>query len=189
VTEPVERAAIDSASVALERAGTGDQAAFATLYDEVAGVVHGTIRRVLRDDAMAQEVTQEVFVEVWRTASSFDSGRGTARSWILTMARRRAIDRVRSEEAARRRDLDDARQQRVVAPGADEAVTASSEANRLRDALAELGDPHQKAIELAYFGGLTYREVAAHLGEPEGTIKTRIRDGMNRLRRTLEANA
>ena len=105
------------------------------------------------------------------------------------MARRRAIDRVRSEEAARRRDLDDARQQRVVAPGADEAVTASSEANRLRDALAELGDPHQKAIELAYFGGLTYREVAAHLGEPEGTIKTRIRDGMNRLRRTLEANA
>lgn len=174
---------------AITRAGAGDSNAFEVVYDTLAGSVHGTVRQILRDDAMSQEVTQEIFVEVWRIAPTFNAERGTVRSWVLTIARRRAIDRVRSEAAARRRDQLDVDQRAPFSPPADEVIERDSEDERVRNALVALGDPHRKAIELAYFGGLTYREVADHLGEPEGTVKTRIRDGMRRLRRMLEVES
>lgn len=167
---------------ALRRAGRGDEAAFARFYDHVAPVVYGTIRRVLRDPAMSDEVTQEVFVELWRSAPSFDPSRGSPHAWAATVAHRRAVDRVRSEQARRERERVDAR--RVDRPGADivDQVVDRLDRSRAVEALEQLTDGQREAVSLAYFGGHTYREVAALLDVPEGTIKTRIRDGLIKLR-------
>jgi RNA polymerase sigma-70 factor (ECF subfamily) len=173
----------------MRRVGLGDQAAFAELYDAVAGRVHGTVLGVVRDPAQAEEVTQEVFVEVWRIAPRFDGTRGSVAAWITTIAHRRAVDRVRSEQSARERADHDAR--RAEAPRdvvaetvVDDDQTAFDRA-RVRRALSRLTEAQRQSVELAYFGGNTYREVALLLGLPEGTIKTRIRDGMIRLRDEL----
>jgi RNA polymerase sigma-70 factor (ECF subfamily) len=164
----------------------GDGPAFEVLYDEVANSVFGVIRRVLRDPAQSEEVTQEVLVEVWRTATRFDPERGSATTWILTMAHRRAIDRVRSSQASQDRDLrvatrDHVRDYDQVA----EQVEARLEQEQVRRCLGQLTDLQRESITLAYYGGHTYREVAELLDLPLGTVKTRLRDGLIRLRDCL----
>ena len=167
----------------LHRSALGDQAAFAELYDDTAARVHGLVLRVVRDPAQAEEVTQEVFLEIWRTSSRFDADRGSAISWMLTIAHRRAVDRVRSAEAATRRDAaHHDRSQDVEHDTTVEAVTAALDAKRVRQAMTSLTDAQRDAIELAYFGGYTHTELAAMLDLPLGTAKTRIRDGLIRLR-------
>jgi RNA polymerase sigma-70 factor (ECF subfamily) len=167
--------------------GGGDQQAFASLYDRVTPQVLGVALRVLRDRSLAEEVTQEVMVEVWRKAERFDPERGTASGWITTLAPRRAVDRVRSEQASR--DRDD-RVSRRDEPRAFDAVADEVQVNldhwQVRKALATLTERQREAIELAYFGGHTYRDVARVLGIPEGTAKSRLRDGLLRLREALE---
>ncbi len=164
----------------------GDQAAFAALYDSVGPLVHGVVRRVVRDPAQSEEVTQEVMVEVWRTAVRFDPDRGSARTWILTMAHRRAIDRVRSEQASRNRAQRVADQQHARDfDEVSERVELDFEHEQVRTALSTLTELQRQAVELAYYQGFTYREVAELLGTPLGTIKTRMRDGLIRLRDAL----
>lgn len=174
----------------LLRVARGDETAFGELYDRVAGKVYGVVRRVLRDPARSEEVTQEVLVEIWRTATRFDPDRGSASTWMLTMAHRRAIDRVRSVQSSRdrderigQRDLD-----RPFDAVAEEVETREEHA-RVRSALGQLTDLQREAVELAYYGGYTYREVAELLDAPLGTIKTRMRDGLIRLRDALGVTA
>jgi RNA polymerase sigma-70 factor (ECF subfamily) len=159
----------------------GDQAAFEELYDRLAGPVYGVIRRVLRDPAQSEEVAQEVLLEVWRTASRFDASRGSGATWVMTMAHRRAIDRVRSEAAAAEREHRTAQPSIPVDEVAD-TVEASLDAERVRRCLGGLTELQRESITLAYYSGYSYPEVAALLGTALGTIKTRIRDGMIRLR-------
>jgi RNA polymerase sigma-70 factor (ECF subfamily) len=170
----------------LQRSARGDRTAFATLYDATAARVHGLVLRVVRDPAQAEEVTQEAFLEIWRTASRFDPDRGNAVSWVLTIAHRKAVDRVRSAEAAGRREASyHHHNQTIDHDTTADAAQASLEARRVRAALHQLTDVQREAIELAYFGGYTHTEVAALLDLPVGTAKTRIRDGLIRLRDTI----
>jgi len=175
----------------IQRVGRGDQAAFGALYDSTAPLVHGIVLKILRDPSHAEEVVQEVFVELWRIAPRFDPAKGTVTSWVATIAHRRAVDRVRSEQAARNRvERESTRVERPHDEVADSVVAhdhAQFERRRVRRALERLTSMQREAVELAYFGGHTYREVAVLLDVPEGTIKTRIRDGMIRLRDELGA--
>jgi len=162
----------------------GDQAAFATVYDRAAARVFGLVSRVVRDPAQSEEVTQEVMLGVWRTASRFDPHRGSAMVWLMTLAHRRAVDRVRSGQAAAAREL------RVAAAeiGYDvvaEEVESRLEAQRVRRCLDSLTELQRESVTLAYYGGYTYREVAGLLGVAVGTVKTRMRDGLIRLRDCL----
>jgi len=159
----------------------GDQAAFEEVYDRLAGPAYGLIRRVLRDPAQSEEVAQEVLLEVWRTAARFDPSRGSAATWVMTIAHRRAIDRVRSEAALAEREHKAAQFPAVVDEVADSAE-ASLDAERVRVCLDGLTDLQRESITLAYYGGYSYPEIAALLGTALSTIKTRIRDGMIRLR-------
>ena len=162
----------------------GDQGAFETLYERLARPAYGLIRKVLRDPAQSEEVVQEVLLEVWRTAARFDPGRGGAATWVLTIAHRRAVDRVRSETASAEREQ---RAPRGSAPADTVAysVEASLDAADLRRCLDGLSDVQRESITLAYYGGYTYPEVAKLLEVALGTIKSRIRDGLNRLRDCL----
>lgn len=170
----------------LQRSARGDRAAFAELYDATAARVHGLALRVVRDPAQAEEVTQEAFLEIWRTASRYDADRGSAVSWLLTITHRKAVDRVRSAEAASRRESTYHHRNAAIPHDATaDAATASLEARRVRTALGALTDVQREAIELAYFGGYTHTEVAGLLDLPVGTAKTRIRDGLIRLRDTI----
>ena len=176
----------DGLASLLRRSALGDEAAFARLYDATAARVHGLVLRVVRDRAKAEEVTQETFLEVWRTASRFDRDRGSALSWLMTIGHRRAVDRVRSAEASSRRDATYHERTRPVDHDQTaEAAHASLEARRVRGALDSLTPTQRQALELAYFGGYTHTEVAAMLDLPLGTAKTRIRDGLIRLRDTM----
>lgn len=168
----------------------GDRAAFEALYDLMAPQVFGVIRRVLRDPAQSEEVAQDVLTDVWRTAPRFDTSRGSARGWILTMAHRRAVDRVRSEQSARDREERVARQEtdRPFDRVASE-VEHRFETAQVREALDSLTDVQRQAIELAYFGGRTYKQVAIDLDAPLGTVKTRMRDGLIRLRDAMGADS
>ncbi len=175
----------DPLTTLLRRAGRGDQAAFAELYDALSPLVHGVVLKVVRDPAQTEEVTQEVFVELWRLAARFDETRGSVTSWVATVAHRRAIDRVRSEQSSRDRV---ARQVSNISRDYDEVsdeVESKFDRARVRRALERLTGVQREAVELAYFGGHTYREVAVLLEVAEGTVKTRIRDGMIRLRDEL----
>jgi RNA polymerase sigma-70 factor, ECF subfamily len=168
----------------MNRVAAGDEDAFATLYDAVAPRTYGLIRRIVRDPALAEEVTQDAMIEVWRTAPRFDHNRGSAVGWILAIAHHRAVDRVRAEQAATDRE-------RRAGPAGvpyDEViaeVTARLEQEAVRRCLRALTGIQREAILLAYYGGLTYRDVAERLGAGLPTIKTRMRDGLIRLRDCL----
>ena len=170
----------------LRRSAQSDESAFAELYDATSRRIFGLVLRIVRDHAMSEEVTQEVFLEIWQTSSRFDPSRGSAPSWVLTLAHRRAVDRVRSAQASRRRDDAHAtKHQDVDFDTTAESAHASLEAQRVRRALSTLTDAQRSAVELAYLGGYTHTEVARLLDLPLGTAKTRIRDGLIRLRDTL----
>ncbi len=171
-----------SARTAIERAAHGDESAFAEFYDEVSAVVFGTTLKVLRNQAIAEEVTQDVFLELWKQAPRYDRSKGSPKAWAATVAHRRAVDRVRSEESSRARDQADARLGGVDHDVVVDAVTTNFDRDSVLQALAQLSAPQREAVSLAYYGGHTYREVATLLDVPEGTIKTRIRDGLSKLR-------
>jgi RNA polymerase sigma-70 factor, ECF subfamily len=174
----------------LRQAGRADETAFAALYDATAARVHGLALRVVRDPAQAEEVTQEAFLEIWRTASRFDPDRGSAMGWLLTITHRTAVDRVRSAEASTRRDTSYHQQNQPVDHDTTaEAAQASLEARRVRTALGTLTEVQREAVGLAYFGGYTHTEVAKMLDLPVGTAKTRIRDGLIRLRDAMGVGA
>ncbi|GAA5148449.1 ECF RNA polymerase sigma factor SigK [Pseudonocardia eucalypti] len=170
----------------LQQAARGDERAFELLYDQLCRPVFGLVRRVVRDLPQSEEVTQEVFVELWRTASRFDPDRGSALSWTLTLAHRRAVDRVRSDQARgdRERRAGQLAQERDFDTVA-EAATRSLEREQLRRCLNSLSALQRQSVQLAYYDGRTYHEVAALLDRPLGTIKTRMRDGLIRLRDCL----
>nr|WP_257021745.1 ECF RNA polymerase sigma factor SigK [Leifsonia sp. AK011] len=172
--------------VLLERVASADKNAFSELYDEIAPRVFGLVKRVLIDHAQAEEVTQEVFLEIWQNAARFDASKGSAITWMLTMTHRRAIDRIRASQSSRDRDLRIGI--RDFEPGHDgvaEHVEVSIEHERVARAMARLTELQRQAIELSYYGGYTNSEVAGILSVPLGTVKTRIRDGMIRLRDEL----
>jgi RNA polymerase sigma-70 factor (ECF subfamily) len=161
------------------------QDALAEAYRRHAGAVHGLARRVLRDDPRAEEVVQEVFIRLWNAPERFDSERGSLRSYLLAQAHGRAVDMVRSETSRARREERDARATAESGYDLEREVWDMAMAERVKQALGRLPDDERRAIELAYFGGHTYREVAGLLGHPEGTVKSRIRSGLRRLRSHL----
>lgn len=174
----------------LECVAAGDRAAFSQLYDRMAPAIFGLARRIVVDHAMAEEVTQDVLLAVWSKAPAFDPTRGSARAWILTIAHRRAVDVVRQEQSSRDRI------QRVAAASVErpfDEVAESVADSQMRDstvrdvstAMATLTPLQRRAVELAYFKGCTYREVAEILDVPLGTAKTRIRDGLHRMAASL----
>ncbi|MER5885788.1 sigma-70 family RNA polymerase sigma factor [Streptomyces sp. NPDC001941] len=174
----------------LVRVARGDQEAFSSLYDGLSGPVLGLVRHVLRDPAQSEEVAQEVLVEVWRTAARYQPSRGSALGWALTLAHRRAVDRVRSAQAAATREQKAALLERT--PAYDEVVEqveARLEREQVRRCLRTLTEVQRQSVTLAYYRGLTYREVAELLSVPLGTIKTRLRDGLIRLRDCLGVTA
>jgi RNA polymerase sigma-70 factor (ECF subfamily) len=167
----------------LVRVARGDQAAFEAVYDRLAGPVYGLIRKVVRDPAQSEEVAQEVLLEIWRTAARFDPARGSAMTWAMVIAHRRAVDRVRSASAEAQRDHKSAAA--AVSIAADEtadAVEAMLDRERVTRCLETLTDIQRESVTLAYYGGYTYREVAGLLQVALGTVKTRIRDGLIRMR-------
>ncbi|GAA3237240.1 sigma-70 family RNA polymerase sigma factor [Dactylosporangium siamense] len=185
VAVPTPQRRVDADEL-LSRVARGDERAFAELYDLLSPRVYGLIRRVLRDPAQSEEVAQEVMVEVWRNAGRFDGTRGSATAWVFTIAHRRAVDRVRAEQAS------NDRAQRVAASSVDtpyddvvEAATARIEQQQVRRCLDGLTDLQREAITLAYYNGNSYREVADLLGAALPTIKTRMRDGLIRMRDCL----
>lgn len=170
----------------MARVARGDEQAFEALYDELAGPVLGLVRRVLRDPAQSEEVAQEVLVELWRTATRFRPERGSVRTWAMTLAHRRAVDRVRSAQAAvdREERVAEGEVERPFDEVADE-VTGRLEREQVRRCVGTLTDLQRESVVLAYYGGYTYREVSQLLDVPLGTVKTRLRDGLIRLRDCL----
>ena len=163
----------------------GDQAALGDCYDQYSAFVFGLARRVIGDRRAAEDVTQDVFLHLWERADGFDPARGGLRTWLGTIAHRRAVDHVRREEARRRR-TDKVGNQASVAPDVEEMAMAIITAEQVRAALDELPPEQRAAIQLAYFGGKTYREVAIELEIPEGTAKSRMRLGLARIADVLE---
>ncbi|MFC7360064.1 ECF RNA polymerase sigma factor SigK [Nocardioides astragali] len=167
----------------LHRAGLGDEQAFAEFYDATSARAYGLALRVVRNPAHAEEVTQEAYLDAWRSSTRYDPRRGSAAGWLLTIVHRKAVDRIRSVEAAIARDETWNRETDPVEQDqTSEAAHASLEAARVRGAVATLTDVQRQAVELTYFGGYTHTEVATLLDVPLGTAKTRIRDGLIRLR-------
>src|SRR4051794_33760503 len=171
----------------MARVASGDQAAFAQLYDRTSRSVFGIVLNVVRDRAQAEEVTQEVYVDAWRTATRFDPAAGSPKAWLNTIAHRRAVDRVRSAERRSQRErrsflesTDD-----PVSRDTSEIMVARDESSRVLDALTALPEPQRDAVVLAYFEGRSHRDISESLQVPLGTVKTRIRDGLRRLRSQL----
>jgi RNA polymerase sigma-70 factor, ECF subfamily len=181
----------DDLATLLNRCGQGDEEAFVRLYDATAPRAYGLALRVVRDRQLAEDVTQEAYVELWRQSQRYDRARGSAISWLLTIVHRRAVDRIRSAEATtRREEAYFRREQATPEPDITSATALTSlEAHRARAALALLSPAQRQAISLAYFEGLTHVEVAAAVGAPLGTIKFRIRNGLLRLREALDSVA
>lgn len=181
VVEPLEHL--------LPRVAAGDREAFESVYGRVSGPVYGVVRRVLRDQAQSEEVAQEVLLQVWTSAARFDESQGSAITWVMTIAHRRAVDRVRAEASRSRtaqRSIDE--HQTVAYDSVADEVATRLDQQAVRSCLAALTEMQRNAVSLAYYDGLTYREVAGHLGIPDGTAKTRIRDGLLRLRACLNSN-
>ena len=183
-------AAADAAGL-LARIALRDATALSSLYDLTAGAVYGVCCRILRDPSDAEEVTGDVFLQVWQKTSRFDPGRGAALTWLLTLARSRAIDRLRSRGAARRHEtgLDDGDDSPSSDPGPEARSSLAQRAALVRNALADLPDEQREVLELAYFEGLTHSEIAERLAQPLGTAKSRIRLALAHLRRSLEPGA
>ena len=173
--------------VLVGRVARGDAQAFDHLYDEISAAVYGLATRVVRDPSRAEDVTQEVFLDVWRKAARFDRRQGKARTWIMTIAHRRAVDAVRRSEAQRRQDHQAVPDEFTHDEPAD-AVIADEERDAVRDCLGMLTELQLESVRLAYFNGYTYNEVASLLDKPLPTIKTRMRDGLIRLRDCLEGS-
>ncbi|HEY1370293.1 MAG TPA: sigma-70 family RNA polymerase sigma factor [Gaiellaceae bacterium] len=161
-----------------------DEVALGELYDRFGRVAYGLALRILRDEALAEDAVQDAFLAVWRTAARFMPEKGKASSWILTLAHRRAVDLVRREERRRTEPLEGVEE----APdrAADETVWLRFERERVQAALRQLPDQQREALELAYYGGFTQSELAERLGQPIGTIKSRMFTGLSRLRELLE---
>jgi RNA polymerase sigma-70 factor, ECF subfamily len=173
----------DHAGALLVLIADGDKAAFAALYDMLSSRVFGLILRVLVDRSQSEEVLQEVFLEVWQSASRFAPNKGQGRAWVFTMAHRRAIDRVRASQASTDRDFRiGIRDTDVAFDSVAEEASLRIEAEGIASALSALPEVQREAILLAYFGGYSQTEIAALTGTPLGTVKTRMRDGMTRLR-------
>nr|WP_322972758.1 ECF RNA polymerase sigma factor SigK [Arthrobacter polaris] len=182
----VESLAPPSEEELIRLVALGDEAAFERLYDAVSSRVFGLVRRVVRDPAQSQEVTQEIFLDIWEQASRFDPARGKAMSWILVIAHRKAVDKVRASQASSNRDLrEGVKNYQESYDDVADTVETQMEAERVQKALETLTAAQQEAISLAYYGGYTHQEVAELLKVPVGTVKTRIRDGMIRMRDRL----
>ena len=177
----------DEALVAL--VARGDESALAELYDRVGRAAYGLAFRVLRDDRLAEDAVQEAFLAVWRTAARFTAERAKASTWILTLVHRRAVDLVRREERRRADPLDDETRDAAVTDSAEEAAWVGFERDRIQAALRLLPDAQREAIELAYYGGFTQSELSERLGQPLGTIKSRMFAGLARLRELLDDQA
>jgi RNA polymerase sigma-70 factor, ECF subfamily len=176
----------DADAALIGRVAAGDHGAFGALYDQLAPLVYGVSKRVLHDPSYAEEVTQEVFLEIWRQAPRFDGSRGSVRAWAATIARRRAVDRVRSEQAHRDRHRADSAAADPPPLATDEIAVDRDMRKRARAALEQLSPPQREVLELAYFGGFTHVEIADRLGIALGTAKTRVRDGLIKLRQVME---
>lgn len=184
--EPASRPGAQALDSLLGRVALRDRDAFAALYDQMSARVLGLVTRLLRDPSQSEEVTQEVFLELWQQAGGFRAGRGSAVSWILTIAHRRAVDRVRASQASRDRDARvGLRDLDVPYDQVAETVEVRIEHERVKRAMARLTDLQREAVILAYYGGYTHPEMAEILRIPLGTIKTRLRDAMIRLRDEL----
>jgi len=171
----------DEALVAL--VARSDETALAELYDRFGRIAYGLARRILRDDALAEDAVQEAFLAAWRSAPRFVPERSKASTWLLTLVHRRAVDLVRREERRRADALDE--QSEPAGGATDEAVWLRYERERVQDALKRLPDQQREALELAYYGGFTQSELADRLGQPVGTIKSRMFTGLSRLRDLL----
>lgn len=171
-----------------DRLMAGEEAALTEIYDQFASFVYGLALRVIGDGRAAEDVAQDVFVSVWEQPAAFDPDRGSLRTWLGTLAHRRAVDYVRREEARRRRAIKVASRSDTT-PDVEEMALAMVTAERVRAALATLPDDQRRAIQLAYFGGKTYRQVAEVLGIPEGTAKSRLRLGLRRIADALDTEA
>lgn len=176
----------DALLVAVAR---GDRDAFTVFYDQLIGRIYGVVRSVVRDPAQSEEVAQDVMLELWRIAPRYEPAMGKATTWALTIAHRRAVDRVRSAQASRERETRHVEMTPVEsAPDAATSVEIQLDRERVQRALTELTPTQRESVELAYFGGHSHSEVAALLNLPLGTVKTRIRDGLIRLRDRLEVS-
>jgi RNA polymerase sigma-70 factor (ECF subfamily) len=171
--------------VLMSKVARGDARAFEALYDELSSAVFGLARRVVRDPARAEDVTQEVFLEVWRKAARYDRALGRPRTWVLTIAHRRAVDAVRRSESQKRQDNHGVPDE-VVHDQPGEALLREEEHRAVQGCLETLTELQLESVRLAYFNGYTYNEVATMLDKPLPTIKTRMRDGLIRLRDCLE---
>ena len=170
----------------LAKVAEGDQTAFGSLYDQTSNRVLGLVIRLLKDHAQSEEVTQEIFLEVWQNAKRYDPSKGSAVTWILTMAHRRAVDRIRASQSTRDRDTKiGIRDLEREYDSVSESVEISVEHERVGKALSRLTELQRQAVTLAYYGGYSHSEVAQMLSVPIGTVKTRLRDGMIRLRDEL----
>lgn len=164
-----------------------DQEALAEAYRRHAGAVFGLARRLLIEQALAEEIVQEVFLRLWNDPTRFDPERGTLRSFLLTQAHGRAVDLLRADGARRRREERDAHRTAESGYDLEREIWDLTTSEHVRRSLDVLNDDERQAIEMAYFGGFTYREVASRLDQPEGTVKSRIRTGLKRLRQELAA--
>lgn len=185
VSMPATREQSDASLVVA--VGRFDEAALAEIYERHGTVVFALARRLVKNRDLAEEITQEIFLRLWNKPERFDSERGTLRSFLLADTHGRSIDTIRSEAARRSREERQGLMEPTVAPDVEGEVWSRVASEEIRGALAELADHERHAIELAYFGGYSYREVAELLGEPEGTVKSRIRAGMARLKGRLAA--
>jgi RNA polymerase sigma-70 factor, ECF subfamily len=173
----------------LARTAAGDQQAFAELYAATSRRLYGMARKVLIDPELANDTTQEVYLQIWQSAAKFDPSFGSPLAWMMTIAHRRAVDRVRSSQSASEREARyGAASQAIEHDDVVDTVTSRMEADAVVRCLSTLTDTQQESVRLAYYGGLTYREVAEKLGAAVPTIKSRIRDGLLRLKNCLEVS-